>query len=92
MNLHYLLFIPLLIAGIIVGCATIPTGVLSDDATQVGQTFHVQSVFRINGADNVTQVVVEGHQYVIYDGWNAGGIVHSASCPHASHPGMGEIY
>lgn len=97
MNLHYLLIIPLFIAGLAVGCAqqerpTGDLGVLSDYATDAGQTFNVRSVFRVNSQDNILQVVVEGHQYVVYDGWRGGGIVHSESCLHASHPGMGEIY
>ena len=31
--------------------------------------------------DDVYVVEVEGHKYVIYDGFYAGGIVHAESCP-----------
>ncbi len=31
--------------------------------------------------DAVYTVTVEGHKYVIYDGYHQGGIVHAESCP-----------
>ena len=31
--------------------------------------------------DEIYTVEVEGHKYVIYDGYNQGGIVHAESCP-----------
>ena len=35
----------------------------------------------------------EGHQYLtIGNGIEEGFILHSESCPHRSHPGLGEIY
>lgn len=33
-----------------------------------------------NGADSVYIVTVEGHKYVIYDGYHQGGIVHAENC------------
>ena len=31
--------------------------------------------------DEIYTVEVEGHKYIIYDGYNQGGIVHAESCP-----------
>ncbi len=95
MKLYVMIGIPLLLLGMMIGCGVGEedhSGSLSSYATDAGQTFHVLSTFRISLGEFVTQVIIEGHQYVIYDGYQAGGVVHSASCPHASHPGMGEIY
>lgn len=33
------------------------------------------------GANEVFVVNVKGHDYVIFDGYNKGGIVHAESCP-----------
>lgn len=35
----------------------------------------------VSSADEIYIVEVEGHKYVIYDGYNQGGIVHAESCP-----------
>lgn len=34
-----------------------------------------------NGANEIFVTTVRGHDYVIYDGGNKGGIVHAESCP-----------
>lgn len=34
----------------------------------------------VSSADEIYTVEVEGHKYVIYDGYNQGGIVHAESC------------
>lgn len=34
-----------------------------------------------NGTNALFIETVEGHDYVIYDGYNKGGIVHAESCP-----------
>ena len=34
----------------------------------------------ISNSDAVYTVTVEGHDYVIYDGYHQGGIVHAESC------------
>ena len=67
-------------------------GVLSDYATDAGQTFRVEGVFRVNAVASVVLFIVEGHGYLLYDGYREGGIIHSASCPHPVHNDMREIY
>ena len=88
MNLHYLLLIPLFIAGLAVGCADVCR--YPDD---LGQTFSVKNAFRISANSSVTRIVVEGHQYMVYATTiGGGGIVHSASCAHPVHGDMRDIY
>ena len=50
------------------------------------ESFEVQSrsemeVIRLNGSEYLKIVEYEGHEYIIYDGYEAGGITHSESCP-----------
>ena len=35
----------------------------------------------VGSADEIYIVEIEGHKYVIYDGYKQGGIVHAESCP-----------
>jgi hypothetical protein len=35
----------------------------------------------INVDNSVEVMTIEGHDYMIYDGYNSGGICHSESCP-----------
>lgn len=34
-----------------------------------------------NGTNSIFIETVRGHDYIIYDGYNKGGIVHAESCP-----------
>lgn len=52
---------------LIVGCESLSEGKV--DRKIVGST------------DEIYIVEVEGHKYVIYDGYNQGGIIHAESCP-----------
>lgn len=51
---------------LIVGCKSLSEG--KEDRKIVGNT------------DEIYIVEVEGHKYVIYDGYNQGGIIHAESC------------
>ena len=42
---------------------------------------NVDNAWTYHGHDCVTKVVaIEGHKYVIMDGWYSGSIIHAASC------------
>lgn len=30
-------------------------------------------------------VDIKGHEYIVYEGWKQGGILHSESCPNSVH-------
>ena len=52
---------------LIVGCET------SDNGKENGKI--------VGSTDEIYIMEVEGHKYVIYDGYNQGGIIHAESCP-----------
>ena len=37
------------------------------------------------GWSEIYTVNIKGHEYVVYEGWKQGGIVHSESCPNSVH-------
>ena len=37
------------------------------------------------GMSDIYMVELNGHEYVVYEGWKQGGIVHSESCPNSAH-------
>ena len=37
--------------------------------------------YKINIDESVRVMTIEGHDYMIYDGYKSGGICHSESCP-----------
>ena len=78
---------------LLTGCGT------NEDGSEFGRALPQQKkVFTEVGVNErhtpqMWQLTHEGHTYlVIGNGINEGFILHSESCPHPIHPGMGEIY
>jgi hypothetical protein len=86
----------LFIIGVAYGCAgteNSPVGTVQQpvNATPMQEASNIAEVTKIYQSFSHTVYLLkfEGHEYVR---WGGSSQVHSASCPHRSHPGLGEIY
>jgi len=37
------------------------------------------------GMTEIYTVDIKGHEYIVYEGWKQGGMLHSESCPNSAH-------
>lgn len=78
MNYHYLLFIPLFIAGVAVGCAEPQTQAQEDaDRAARRQAHNVRMQPRVN---SLAEVWYKGHRYLVYEAHRKFAITHAGHC------------
>ena len=96
MKFLYLILAAMFLMGMLTGCApgedsfvgTVDQPVNQTAMQEASQRSEVEKIFQ-SFSHTVYLLKFEGHEYIR---WGGSSQVHSESCPHPSHPGMGQIY
>jgi len=73
------------------GCARKEMTPFNQDASRPGH-FNMLTRTSLGSDEWLSQIEFEGHHLIVYDGYSAGAMIHSPSCPHPVHNDMREIY